>query len=498
MTDLRQIVTSFSNEEHHEFIAFLTKKNKRLDVKNIQLFKLLRDDALSSKDICMHLYGKSQTQAYYALRKRLFQSIIRFSANASLEDESSVQMEIITYILASRSHLQRKQYAVAFNILKKAETIALEHHLFALLNEIYTTQIQYAYTYPNSALDTLIHKLEANKKKQLLEEQLNTVYAKMRYELARNQTSNFQTIFTKTIATYGNNIINQLSFKALYQLTSIASISAFATKGYLQIEPFLINTYTTILANNSKDSQPFFHIQMLYYIANTLFRNKKFKASHTFLETMHVYMLKHKKKYYNTFQLKYNLLLALNYNYTNQQPKAILTLQPLTLSKHRDTETALDIQLCLMMFFFQNNAFKKAHHILSQFRHSDRWYKDKAGIEWVIKKNLIEILLYMELQDVDLVASRLLRFKRQYYTYLKSIYQERVIVFIELIKICFDTPEIINSNAFKQRVSTSFNFVEAQQEDIFVMSFYAWLKAKMHTTPLYTTTLEMLQNASTA
>jgi hypothetical protein len=41
----------------------------------------------------------------------------------------------------------------------------------------------------------------------------------------------------------------------------------------------------------------------------------------------------------------------------------------------------------------------------------------------------------------------------------------------------------------------SFNWIEAQQEDIFVMSFSAWLKSKMENKPLYETTLKLVKIA---
>ena len=176
----------------------MLKKNKRSDTKNIQLFKLLQNDDLNSEDLCLKLYGSPKKAAYHALRKRLFQSIISFSANSSLEDENSIHMEIIKYILASRNYLQQKHYKTAYKIINKAEVIALEHHLFPLLNEIYHTQIQFAHAYPSIDLDELISKFNRNKEKHQLEDQLNIVYSKIKYRLAQDDTSDFQTILKNT------------------------------------------------------------------------------------------------------------------------------------------------------------------------------------------------------------------------------------------------------------------------------------------------------------
>ncbi|MBC3757877.1 hypothetical protein H7U19_05635 [Hyunsoonleella sp. SJ7] len=495
MNDLNTIVSSFSKEDQLRFLSFLEKKNKRRDAKNVELFKLLGHADLDSKDICFQLYGKQNSGAYHALRKRLFQSIIHFSANSSLEDENSIQMDVIKYILASRNYLQQKQFNVANKILRKAELIAIEHHLFPLLNEIYHTQIQYAHAYPSADLNDLIQKFNKNKEKHHLEDQLNIVYSRIKQKLSKDDTSDFQSILDDTLKEFNMDIISKLSFKSLYQLISIVTVSAFATNDYLKIEAFLIKTYNTILSYKDKERQPFYHIQILYHIANTLFRNKKFEASETFLEKMHQLMLLHKNKYFNTFKLKYHLLLSLNYNYTNRQSMAIQSLEPFVNLKHPDIESILDIHLSLIMFYFQKGELKKAHQLFSKFYHSDKWYTQKAGIEWVIKKNLAEILLHVELGNIDLVESKLLSFKRHYLGFLKSIGQSRVVTYLNLVEQHYKNPEKVTSEQFKDKVETSFEWIEPEQEDIFVMSFYAWLKSKMDKEPLYNTTMELVKRA---
>ena len=100
MTDLNTIVSTFSSEDEQRFINYLEKKNKRSDTKNIELFKLLAENELTSKEICKTIYKTDNKVAYHALRKRLYQSLIDFIANLNLEEENSVDMQIIKYILA--------------------------------------------------------------------------------------------------------------------------------------------------------------------------------------------------------------------------------------------------------------------------------------------------------------------------------------------------------------------------------------------------------------
>ncbi|WP_299387574.1 hypothetical protein [uncultured Lacinutrix sp.] len=501
MINLNEIVTTFSKDEKLLFVNYLEKRNKRSDTKNIALFKLLAQNELDSKSIFIKLYNGKQKDAYHALRKRLYQSIIDFIANTSLEEENSIDMQVIKYILASRTFLIRKQYKVAYNILDKAEAIASEHLLFPILNEIYHTKIQYAYANPSEDLDVLIEKFKANQKNYFLEDQLNIVYAKIRQITLLDQHKlngiDFEKLLEDIFKEYNISLNESMSFKSLYQLITIVSLSVFVTKDYFKIEPFLVKTYQKLQHYKSKDKQLYYHIQVLYLVANTLFRNKKFNASLQHLELMQEHMLKQNKKHYSTFKLKYNLLLALNLNYSNQQTEAIALLETLILKKQKDLETVLDINLSLAMYYIQAENYKKAHTLFKSFYHTDNYYETKVGKEWVIKKNLIEIILHIELENIDIVDSRLLSFKRNYSTYLKSINQERVITYLQFIETYYKNPNSIKTEQFINKVKHAFVWVEAKREDIFVMSYFAWLKSKMENKPLYSVTLELIAKAQT-
>jgi len=96
---------------------------------------------------------------------------------------------------------------------------------------------------------------------------------------------------------------------------------------------------------------------------------------------------------------------------------------------------------------------------------------------------------------IDLVESRLLSFKRNYFKYLRDINQQRAITYLKLVEDYYKTPEKVTSFYFKNKVEHSFVWIEATQADIFVMSFYAWLKSKMEKADIYKTTLNLVQQS---
>jgi hypothetical protein len=50
----------------------------------------------------------------------------------------------------------------------------------------------------------------------------------------------------------------------------------------------------------------------------------------------------------------------------------------------------------------------------------------------------------------------------------------------------------VDEPQFRLSVKKHFTTQELFKEDIFLLSFFAWLKAKISKTPIYTTTLDLL------
>ncbi|MFP4846930.1 hypothetical protein [Winogradskyella sp. PE311] len=497
MIALDSIIGTLNLDDEQKFITYLQKKNKRKDAKNIDLFKLLSKSTLDSKAICNQLYQTKNSNAYHALRKRLFQSLIDFTANKNLEDENSIDMQIIKYILASRTFLIQKNYQVAYKILDKAEYLADENLLYPILNEIYHTKIQYAPNYPKINLEDLIRKQKENQNKHQLEDQLNIVYAKLKTVLNsishESKIINFEIELNDILKSTDIELNESLSFKSLYQILAIANISALVTNRYYEIESFVLKSYEILKRKKETNKQLYYQIYISYIIANTLFRNKKFTSSLNYLKEMEDLMLLKKGVYFKEFILKKTLVEALNHNYTDNQDKAISLAETILKKKHNDIESLLDLHLSLLMFYFQKGQLLKAKSVLSKFYHTDQWYIEKASIDWVIKKNVAEILLYIELESDALLISRLRSFKRSYSNYLKQIGQTRILKFLNLAEKIYKNHNYLTSKTFKTDVEEAFERNTANKEDIFVISFYAWLKQKINKGDLYKTTLKLIQ-----
>jgi len=495
MNDLKKLINQLSPEEKKLFITHLEKRNKRHDTKNVSLFKLL--DTSTYNKSKNSLYKTTNTTAYNALKKRVYDNLIDFIIKNNFERNTSKETDSLKLTLAAQSFIERKLPEIAFKILKKAEIKALKVDSFKVLNEIYETQIQYAYLYPNIPLEAIIFKYQNNKKKLIQEEQLNLGYAYLRKQLnsinSHGKVIDFQEVINQTINRFNISFKDTLTYRSLYQIMFITNEYAHLNNDYYSIESYALKSYSKILLKEApSEKNRHYHIHILYFMANVFFRNRKFERSIFYLEKMLAQINCKKAKYHPVFFSKYALLKSLVENYSGNYLLAIATANnALNIKNANDFEEINSIRLALTIFHFQKSNFKEAITIFKIFNHTDTWYEKRFGIDWCIKKNLIEILLHIELQNIDYVSSKITSFKRRYTAYLNSKKKSKIIHFFKLVEYYFNNPELVISSKFKN----DFNALENSiTKDIFIISFYAWLKSKIQKTDLFETTLKMVNN----
>lgn len=480
MKGIVAIISTLSTDEKQEFLLQLRRKNRRTDTKNEKLFNLIRDGKTERLDI--KLYGKPSRNSFHALCKRLQDSLIDFVASKSFAGETSEELEILKLLLASRIFFEKKVLKLAFKTLENAERMAIPLDLYSILNEIYHTKIQYAHLNGKWSLEEIIATSETNMKLFQQDFQLNRAYAVIKSKLKSDERTSVKKIVQNTFSEFGIMVNEALTYKSLFQLMELIAVAAKEQSDFHSVSPFLFELYGIVHKKRSlKEKHLFYHLSILNLLAITQFRNKLFSQSMGFVDKMEFALAKD-SSYGNRFLEKLVTLKALNYNYTGQSSKAIDLLLGLK-------EPSLNVQLLIAMCLFQQENFSEAYQIIKKLNHTDTWYEKKMGWIWVIKKNLIEILLLTELDRLDLVLARLQQFKRKFSKLLQNKGEERVLTFVKLISTYYENPDAVVTEAFRTKVEKSFEWLGSSQEDIFVMSFYAWLKSKMENQKLYKVTL---------
>jgi len=491
---LFDIINSLSTEDYEKFKSYLRHKNKRSDTKNIALLKLLRQSHLPT-NIDNTLYGKASKNAYHALCKRLHDNVIDFIASNSLASETTEEFDVLKRILTARILYEQEVYSAAQKTLQKAVTIAKTHDLYSMLGEIYHTQIQYAHIHPEINLPELIQEFHTNQKRHQHQENLNLAYAYIKDRISKTNntvTEDVNQLLTDAFQKFNINIDESLTFKSLYQLLEIINTVARLENNYYDALPFFERVYTEITVKKTMTNKHlYYHIHLLYFMANAYFRNRQFEQATAYLDVMKERMQEERGSYEFRFRESELLLRTLLLNYTGKATEAIGLLKThieKITRKNKTQKPYLILVLCICLT--QQEHHKQALSVLNKLKHCVNRYVTKMGEDWMIKHDLLQLITHIELENSDLVESLLKRFKRTYKHVIR--HENRLQDFLKTVEIIYKYPEEVKGVRFRESVKNLFTTENKAKEDIFMLSYFAWILSKTMHKPLYETTLELL------
>lgn len=478
MDSLSELINLLRNNDKKLFKQFLQQKNKRGDVKNLQLFDLIETDDIDGLN---KLYNSGKNNdAYHALRKRLQDNLLLFLSQKTFESSHSDTYDALRLVVVGRFLLENDVIRIAFKCLDKAEQMAENLEQFNLLNELLLLKLQYAHLPGSENFEDLTSRFMQNQLLMQREAKLNIAYAFLRQELQeihlKGKIVNLTALIVATIRKYKISVQDLMTYKSIYQILFIANEYAAIQQNYGLIERYIYRTNQFMQGQvYKKQSYLFYHISILYFLANFHLRRKGFAQSTSYLKEMMDLMITD-SRYHELFYLRHQLLFALNLFFTDSANDAISLLQQsLSKTKNRSKpEDIEDVRICLTMFLALIND-RGSLKQLTLLTRTDAWYEKKMGMLWTIRKNLMEILVHAQFSSIELAMSRLNSFRRRYKKYLLKTSEERVLLFLRLVEKYLLKPDVSFETAYRDAVFSLLN--NAANNDIFTLSFIAWLIA---------------------
>ncbi|RYE23834.1 MAG: hypothetical protein EOP45_06445, partial [Sphingobacteriaceae bacterium] len=410
MDPLSELIGLLTSTDKKLFKQFLQRKNKRSDVKNLQLLDLIETDDISGIN---KLYDLAKNKdAYHALRKRLQDNLLLFLSQKTFENNHSDTYDALRLVVVGRFLLENDVVRTAFKCLDNAERLAEQLEQFNLLNELLLLKLQYAHLAGAENLEALTARFMQNQLHMQREAKLAMAYSFLRQELQeihqKGKIINLTTLMITTIWKYKISTQDLMTYKFIYQILFIANEYAAIQQNYGLIERY-INRANKFIQDetNKKPSYLFYHISILYYLANFHLRRRDFAKSASQLKEMMDLMLAD-SRYYSLFYLRYHLLSALNLYFTGFAHDAMVILrESLSGTKHAaKPEDIEDLRICLAMCLALCND-RGSLKQLTQLTRTDAWYEKKMGMLWTIRKNLMEILVQAQFSNIELAMSRL-------------------------------------------------------------------------------------------
>lgn len=499
MDELHQLITTFSETEQKEFRQFIQRNRRKNERKDLDLFNLLSENRQSKpKNTHDQIYDNTADRnAYHSLRKRLVKHLHDFIYVKQTENDDSLRSEIAKNLALVNVLFAHQLVPLAWKYLKRAEQLAESGELNHQLVLIYDLQItNYNPEHVNRSIDKLVsRRLKASQFAEE-EERLRIIGSLVKQELEKvkleGKDIDLQKIIDRLFVRFDmdDSIFNRP--RLLYDFVFLTRNVVLAKKTFYSFENFLLSSYKRVQKSGFFENKNDEHLNMLYIVCHTLYRNRKFDLAIEYLDIMNKKLAEVSKGLFNRFNSRYLLLLAACKNFNRNLKESISILEKLLEEGIKSNQDTLNTKLNLSMYYFQLKDFKKAHRTIINLGHTDKWCEKIMGVEWVFKKNIIEVFFLYELEKTDIAFDRIVSIERTYKDLFKTKKYQRVSVFLKLIKQIIDQPTDVHSKEFFEKVENSFEWVDIEQEDLQAVSYYAWLKSKMQKREFYDVLLELL------
>jgi tetratricopeptide (TPR) repeat protein len=379
------------------------------------------------------------------------------------------------------------------SVLKRLKK-SLKSHELTLQIRVLSLLIEASSEKEGFDLEAAIREYQGLQKKAEFQEQLTVIFALIKNELRTTNSENAKIPFGSLIKDSFENFKLEaeqvIDFQTLSQLAQMADLYGEQNRAYHEIESFFEDHISRLESSESVNNTQIVNKAQLYYsLANIELRKKDFKKSMSYIDSLNNLIVLFPERLSETFSFKTTMLLSLNLNYLGNYKDAEQILDELDVRK--SNRMYPPVQLTKMMLLVQRGAFKEALGVNRELSHRDSWYEKRVGVEWLLNKKFLEVILYIELGYEDLIESKMRSLLNLHGKTLSMEQNKQVKPFIKVVKRMLNHPEEITNGKLEQKLF-EIGLSNVEETDLFFLSFYAWLRSKLNRRPVNSNVLELL------
>jgi hypothetical protein len=514
MDDLRLTLQTLTPDDRRDLAQFMQWQRRRAagrqDVRLLDL--LLHPKEYDSEVLIKKLYpDEPNPVAYYALRKRLFKQLTDFLLLRQRQHDATAATPV-------RGHLTLAQYLfdagvprLAWTMLRKAEKLALDTEQYEPLNAVYNVQIQHAHSPHAEPLAAIIERRHRNKKAADEEERAGIADALLRQRLRQARLHGrgavpVDELVRNVLTEYDLQEAFARSPSLLTRLLSIARHAMLVRGDFANFAPFIERCYRIMERRHGfAPAHRGYQLRLLYMLAHALYRARRFQESVAYLEQGLAVLAAAPSRQFAEVGPRFTFLLAANYAFLNRNCESIQLLEGALKAKPTLLPAdQLTARLQLTFHYFAEGNFQKANQTIISLDRTDHWLEQNMGLEWLLNHNIGELLIQLELGNPEGALVRLRAIERRLREQFPATEAtadspavplggpyHAVVRYLELVHEIIDNPAVATTSAFAQRVATMPAFLSQEKEDLQIISFFAWLRARVLARPYYEVLLQV-------
>jgi hypothetical protein len=516
MDDLRTTLLTLSPDDRRDFGRFIQRQRRkvagRLDSRLYEL--LVRAKPLKPEQLVAQLYpDEPNPVAYYALRKRLMRHLTDYLLLRQRQLDTTAGATVRGHLTLAHYLFEAGIPRLAWNTLRKAEKLGRESEQYEQLNAVYNLQIQHADSPHAEPLDEILPRYRANKKAADEEERANIADSLLRQRLREARVRgraavSVDGILQTILAEYDLQEAFARSPSLLSRLMSITRNAMLVRRDFTSFAVFIERCYKLMERRHGfAPAQHGHQLKLLYMLAHALYRSRRFADSVAYLTQAQALMAAAPGRQLGESGLRFTFLLAANYAFLRRNAESIQLLEKvLRDAKSLPTADDLTLRFQLTFHYFAEGKFAKANQALLSLARTDHWLEQNLGLEWMLNRNIGEALIQAELNNPELALSRIKAIERTIREQFPSAPADEaagtaavpvggpyvpVLTYLAMVRELLENPNAEHDHHFANRVSHLPHFISDEREDLQVISFYSWLRARTLGRPYYEVLLEI-------
>ncbi|MCX6310590.1 MAG: hypothetical protein NT084_03040 [Bacteroidetes bacterium] len=483
MKVLQQIIGMMNKEEVRHLKLFMGRTNAGEERKDVELFDYIRqhNEDYDETKIQHKLYGPRDKNALYRLKNRLLEDIGKSIALQYI-DESDFN-SVVHQLLLSRFFLSKSQSQIAFHYLGRAEKKAASADSPELLDLVYGEYVRFSQETLEINPSEYIKKRRANRETLNHLQEIDDVLAEVVYKVRTTQNFTGQDYriieslrkkvneFSKQKATR-NSI--QLRFKIYHSLSRIL----LQKQDFVLLEKYLEQTFEEfskegLFSRNNHDTK----LQLLTYLANAQFKNKKFEQSLATATRLKTAMAEFGGLLHDKYLFFYYNILVIGYS-EKDRGKAIEIL-----NEAKDNTVIKKLPFYLVFIFlnltvlnFDNGNYKQAIRNLVKLTMESGF----AGLDRILRMKIAvaELIIRYELQDIDTLERRLEQVKKEFADLLRTKEGRRQNEMIAALAMMSTSTSVRRDKNLLKKILKITSAASAKTNDI--IDYNNWLNGKIN------------------
>ena len=480
MNTLYELIHSMNKEELRTF-KLLSNRIKTSNVR--KEFLLLsyykrKGKEYNEEKISKKLYGDNKN-AFYRLKNRLLSNIINSLTFQHINKDND--LSTFKLILIGKKLKEKGLYDLCYTIFQLAEKKAEKLELFELLNLVYLEILKLSYERSEINVELYLAKRKKNNKKLVQLNEIDDVLAMVNYKMKKGQ--NYSDVNQKTISllekTINDYSLNPEIIKsATLKVKIIQTISKLLLQKrlYVELEAFLKHSYKDCIDSNvfTKKTHEV-KLQVLTYLTNCLFKNKKYEESISNTLELRKAIDEHDGLLHNKYIFYYYNGLVINYSSTDKEKATEVLLQ----AKNDDAIKAFDYHyffVCsnLALQYFDQKKYKPAIKNLSRIIQHKNFLN--FDLSFQIKIIAAELIIRYEIGDFDMLEMRIKSIKNRFKTLLSKDSFSREKILIKIISKLIYVQRIDLNENLQNDINLLLSIMpveEADESDI--INYNRWL-----------------------